>query len=255
MFDIWEKCDGKKNITNIRETAWRIVELQEKTSTRKLVDSLTEQKILDTLIEESKPMLLQAYIPFHPLLYTPFRYPPLKNGSRFGKKIEPSLWYGSINFETTMAEKAYYQLAFVNASHASFGMVVSPMTLFSVKINILKGIELNEPPFLKYKDQISSPISYENSQFLGRKMRENNIDGFKFISARDLNQGINIGLFNMHSFASKQPNAPSFQTWQCNTTKTNVEFVKLGSNNDHVFIFNIQDFTMDGIFPLPFTSG
>src|SRR5438046_816718 len=109
-FDVWKECNGIKNIRVINETAWRIVELQEKTSTRKLVDSIEEQKALDELIDESKPTLSISQAMFHPLLYTPFKYPPLKHGSRFGKKTESSLWYGSLNVETTMAEKAFYQL-------------------------------------------------------------------------------------------------------------------------------------------------
>src|SRR5579883_749608 len=127
--DIWKEGNGEKNITTINETAWRIVELQENTSTRKLVDSLEEQKILDELIEQSKPALLESQARFHPLLYTPFRYPPLKHGSRFGKKTEPSLWYGSLSPDTAMAEKAYYQLAFINASAGEFGLIISPMTI------------------------------------------------------------------------------------------------------------------------------
>ncbi len=91
-FDIWKECNGEKNITTFNEIAWRVAELQEKTSTRKLVDSIEEQKVLEELIDESKPPLLKSQIGFHPLLYTPFRYLPLKNGSRFGKKTEPSFW-------------------------------------------------------------------------------------------------------------------------------------------------------------------
>ena len=216
-----------------------------------MVDSIEEQKVLEELIDESKPPLLKSQSGFHPLLYTPFRYPPLKNGSRFGKKTEPSLWYGSLTPETAMTEKAYYQLAFINASTGNFGTIISPLTIFSVKLNIRRGVELNKQPFVEYKDQISSPNIYEFSQFLGQKMRENDVDGFKFISARDIKQGINVGLFKISSFANKQPNSGSFQTWQCNTTKNAVEFIRMGSIHEEALIFSIQNFMIGGTFPFP----
>jgi len=249
--DIWKECKGEKCIRAINETAWRMVELQEKTSTRKLVDSIEEQKVLEELIEEAKPILSTSQTRFHPLLYTPFRYPPLKHGSRFGKKTESSLWYGSLIIETAMAEKAFYQLAFINASAGEFGIVTSPMTIFSVKLKIIKGAQLNKEPFSKYENKISSPTTYKDTQLLGLRMRENDIDGFTFVSARDANMGINVGLFNMSAFEKKTPEEKSFQTWQCNTTKNNVEFIKIGSINDHTLTFSIKNFHIDGKLPFP----
>lgn len=249
--DIWNECNGNKNITSIKETAWRMV-LQEKTSTRKLVDSIEEQTILEELIEEYQPALLSSQLGYHPLLSTPFRHPPLKNGSRFGKKTEPSLWYGSLNIETVMAEKAFYQLAFINASAANFGLIASFMTTFSVQLNMAKGIKLNEAPFNQFKNEISSPSHYESSQLLGSRMRENNMDGFTFLSARDIkNQGMNVGLFKIKSFATKFPLAKSFATWTCNATKTNVEFIQSGSLEDNAYTFAIQEFQVNGILPFP----
>ncbi len=216
-----------------------------------MVDSIEEQEVLEELIEQSKPLLLLSQMNFHPLLYTPFRYPPLKNGSRFGKKTEPSLWYGSLTIETMMAEKAFYQFVFINASTANFGLVTSPMTTFSTHLNILNGIKLNETPFGQFKNEISSPSHYENSQFLGTRMRENNVDGFTFYSARDSKKGINVGIFKINAFRDKNPDRKSFATWQCNTTQMNVEFIQTGSLKEKIFTFSIQDFQVDGKLPCP----
>lgn len=249
--DVWKECNGVTNIRAINETAWRFVALQEKISTRKLVDSIEEQNVLDELIEKSKPTLAIAQTKFHPLLYTPFRCPPLKHGSRFGKRTEPSLWYGSLNIEAVMAEKAFYQLSLINASDVIFGIVSSPVNIFSVKLKIVNGVKLNEEPFIKYKDQISSPINYEVSQLLGARMRANNLDGFTFISARDKKMGVNVGLLKINAFANQNPDEGSFQTWQCNTTKINVEFTQMGSINDCTFTFPIKDFQVNGRLPFP----
>ena len=101
--DIWKKHNGTKYIKLLNETAWRIIEAQELISKRKLVDSFEEQVVLEEIIESDKPSITKEYLNFHPLLYTPFRYPPLKYGSRFGKKTEPSLWYGSLKLHTAIS--------------------------------------------------------------------------------------------------------------------------------------------------------
>ena len=48
----------------------------------------------------------------HYLLATPFRYPPLPYGSRFGSRFEPSLFYGARSASTALAESAYYRFVF-----------------------------------------------------------------------------------------------------------------------------------------------
>ncbi len=102
--NIWIDCNGKNYITSIDVEAWRIIEDQEKVATRKLVDSLDEVVILEELLELNKPEIKPDLLGLHPLLYTPFRYPPLPRGSRFGSNIERGLWYGSLKIQTAIAE-------------------------------------------------------------------------------------------------------------------------------------------------------
>jgi len=72
-----------------------MVEAQHVTSTRKLVDSDEEQQILEKEIDHVKPTLPDdaEFRGIHYLLSTPFRYPPLSHGSRFGTRHERSLWH------------------------------------------------------------------------------------------------------------------------------------------------------------------
>lgn len=72
--------------TNYKAQVYRMVESQEKVATMTLVDTL------DELIEETKPSIRHQK-PRHYLIQTPFRYPPLKHGSRFGSRFEPSIFY------------------------------------------------------------------------------------------------------------------------------------------------------------------
>ena len=53
--DIWTRCAGASRVRPLHLTAWRAVEAQHQVSTRKLVDSLEEQALLEQLIEGAKP--------------------------------------------------------------------------------------------------------------------------------------------------------------------------------------------------------
>src|SRR5512134_2866536 len=112
---IWTRCGGRANLRRLAGTAWRVVEGQHVVSTRKLVDSAAEHEILESLIEEVKPPLPDEpeFRGLHYLLVTPFRYPPLRHGSRFATRTERSLWYGSTRPRTAFAETAYYRLLFL----------------------------------------------------------------------------------------------------------------------------------------------
>lgn len=249
---IWKECNGKAHISSLNETAWRIVESQENSSTRKLVNTLDEQILLEHMIEEVKPPFLQEFRGYHPLLYTPFRYPPLKHGSRFGGRHERSLWYGSQKLKTAMAELAFYRLNFLSASDASLGVVVAQYTAFSVHVNAGLAIKLAEQPFLKFVDTISSPVNYSASQELGTAMRENGIEAFNFKSARDPETGVNIGLFSPSALARKQPESQSFQSWQCVADHRVVEFLRTSAIETDAATFSIDIFMING--KLPFTA-
>lgn len=118
--DIWQLCDGERQVRPLRGKLLRMVESQAQVATLQLVDNLAEQALLEELLESSKPPLPEAAEPLHYLLKTPFRYPPLRWGSRFGSVHEPSLFYAAQRLETAMAEAAYYRFVLWN------GMAVPP---------------------------------------------------------------------------------------------------------------------------------
>lgn len=64
-------------------SVWRMVEVQHIASTMKIVDNDAEQDLLETLLEGSKPAQPASALVLDYLLATPFRYNPLRGGSRF----------------------------------------------------------------------------------------------------------------------------------------------------------------------------
>ena len=97
----------------------RITDRQGESGTADLVDGLLEQARLEQLIDTVKPPIPCDWpeasdgrpMPSHPLLLTPFRYPPLASGSRFGRAHQRHLFYGARALETALAERAFHALA------------------------------------------------------------------------------------------------------------------------------------------------
>src|SRR5438105_3620504 len=154
---IWTRCAGVSRLGSLRLTPWRAVEAQHQVSTRKLVDSADEQILLEELIDRVKPADVTRGR-LHYLLSTPFRYPPLHHGSRFGGRHERGIWYGSETHRTVFAEVAYYRLVFLEGTRAELGVVTTQLTAFTVRARSTRGVDLVSAPFDAHRRPISSPV-------------------------------------------------------------------------------------------------
>ena len=162
--------------------AWRVVEAQHVISTRKLVDSAEEQEILERIIDDAKPPLPEGeeFRGLHYLLATPFRYPPLGHGSRFGTRAERSLWYGSALPRTAFAETAYYRLLFLEGTAAELAPLSVELSVFRVGVRARRGVDLSRGPFHEHRSVIASPVRYDATQRLGAEMRGDGVEAFRF---------------------------------------------------------------------------
>lgn len=229
-------------------TIHRVIEDQEEAATFSLVNNIEEQAILEELLEQSKPDMPEACDGIHYLLFTPFRYPPLKYGSRFGGNFEPSLFYGSLNISTALAETAYYRFYFISGMAEPYTDAISlTYSSYTVKINTNKGVFLNTHPFDDFEKEISSPIHYNASQKLGYSMREACVEAFQYTSARDPQKGINVALFTPKAFHSKQPQ--SLLGWFCKVTSDEIGFISKDSQKR--FSFHKEIFLVNGEIPVP----
>ena len=247
---IWTRCAGASEIRALRLAPWRAVEAQHQISTRKLVDSREEQELLEELIDRVKPPVSPAASPrLHYLLYTPFRYPPLRHGSRFGTRHEPGIWYGSETLPTAFAEVAYYRMVFLEGTRADLGSVTTQLTAFRVTARSARGVDLASPPFAAHRRAIASPASYTATQALGRAMRAADVQLFRYPSARDPADGTNVGLFTHEVFGKSKPR--DLQTWHCTATRDVVELTKRDYFGRDGYAFNRSVFLVDGRLPSP----
>ncbi len=247
--DIWTQCAGASEVTPLALDPWRVVEAQHQISTRKLVDSDAEQQMLEELIDGVKPVPVGPRL--HYLLSTPFRYPPLRYGSRFGTVLEQGIWYGAESTATALSENAYYRLVFLEGTHADLGPVDTEHTAFRVRLSTERGIDLLALPWSQHTADISSPTQYDASQALGSAMREHGIEVFRYRSARDSDEGVNVGVFVPTAFGKSRPRG--FETWHCLSTKEGVEFRRRDYFEREVLRFDRECFLVDGRLPAPAT--
>ncbi len=225
-----------------------MVESQEQVATNQLVRSLDRQAVLEDMLEATKPPRRRGTESLHYLLATPFRYPPLKHGSRFGTRSEPSLFYGSQETRTVLAEAAYYRFVFWSGmAQAPAGKLDTQHTLFGAAWRTEHGLQLQAPPFDRYRAQLASPDDYRASQALGSAMREAGIAAFEFVSARDPQGGLNVALFTPAAFARKAP--VSQDAWLCELGGERVRF--RAARGGELYDFPRTLFEIDGRLPWP----
>lgn len=247
---IWTRCG--RRLSPLVAEPWRAVESQHIISTRKLVDSTEEHELLEELIDGAKPPPPReaAFADLHYLLFTPFRYPPLPNGSRFGTRSERGLWYGSDTIETALAERAYYKLLFHSGTTARLpSPFTGQITLFQAKVNTERGADLSTGPFAPHRALISSPTEYSVSQRLGREMRADDVHALRYVSARDPAGGTNVGVFDAAAFARAEPTAQ--QEWFFTLGPDAVEYEKRDLIAPVTKTFPKTSFLVNGELPEP----
>lgn len=246
---IWEASEGPEHIGLLQGRLFRLVESQGQIATLGYVDTLEEQALLEELLDSVKPPYPADTETLHYLLKSPFRYPPLRWGSRFGRTHEPSLFYGGGTVHTTLAESAYYRFVFWYSMEGPSpkDRIRSEHTLFSARYHTPAGVRLQQPPFTQHLGELTHPSHYLPCQLLGSAMRAAGVQAFEYPSARDPERGHCIALFAPAALRSRQPDNSSL--WLCELSAQAVSFKQIATNT--LTTFMLPDFLVDGDLPLP----
>lgn len=248
MSDIWDVVGGKAFIQAISGYGFRLVESQETIATMEIVSNLEKQSILEEMLDsDSKPSYRAGTEHLHYLLSTPFRYPPLKHGSRFGGRFEPSLFYGGTSELVALCEAAFYRFYFYNDMEYApkHEFIQSQHTLFKFQYKSNTGVKLQDDPFNRYEDILRDPINYKPTQKLGTKMRKANVKAFEYRSSRDQSRNINIALFDASSLISRKP--MDEKSCLCQLSKSELVF----SIERKITKFSMSEFLVNGSLPIP----
>lgn len=245
----WAGCLARAQPQLLLGTLKRMVESQKQVATVALVDNLAEHDVLEALLEESKPPLPRAIARLDYLLRSPWRYPPLPWGSRFGTRYEPGLFYGALGNAALFAETAFYRLVFLAGPKRPLdGRVMSQHTLFHARYRAECGYDLTAPPFAEHAAVLTDPARYAPCQALGLALREAGAQAFVYRSARvrgAITEGNNIALVVPAALQSRQHQRP--EPVLCEATDSYVQL----RHRDAVHRFERAQFLVAGALPRP----
>jgi len=210
----WTPAAVSSERRRVSGLCWRSVEAQHRVSTMKLVDTLEEQGLLETLIDQSKPPLPPECRNLHYLLATPFRYgAPYPAGSRFRRAgLTAGVFYASNTPATAMVEMAFHRLLFFADSPATpWPANAGEYTVFSVRFRTSGGLDLTRAPLAADVERWTHPTDYSACQSLADAAREAGVDVVRCASARAAG-AVNYALLSCRAFAAREP--IERQTWR-----------------------------------------
>jgi hypothetical protein len=195
---------------------WRAVEAQHIAATLRLVDNLEEQRLLEDILEATKPPVPTEAKRLHYLLFTPFRYPPPR-GSRFRALDDPGVFYGAESVRTACAELGYWRWRFLTDSEGLVNLGPAQQTLFQAGVKTL-AVDLEKPPFSRDARLWRHPDDYSATQALAKTARSAGVGLIRYRSVRDPEGGGCGAVLRPDAFSSPDPTAPT-QTWLLTVTK------------------------------------
>jgi hypothetical protein len=212
---IWTHEELLASTVAIETTAWRVVEAQHCVSTMKLVDTLAEQKVLEDLLEETKPPIPPIPEGMSYLLFTPFRY-TARNGfsSRFRRgNSQDGVFYASASPETAIAEMAFYRkLFFAESPETPMPSNPAEFTAFAVQIRTECGLDLTRAPLNNNHAAWTDAQDYSQCHDLAEAARNIGVEVIAYPSIRDFQHRLNYAVLTPAAFAQVKPITQ--QTWR-----------------------------------------
>lgn len=209
-FNTWTPAAVSSEARPWAGPVWRMVEVQHTASTMKIVDNDAEQDLLETLLQASKPAPPATALALDYLLATPFRYHPLRGGSRFRAITDPGVFYGTESVRTASAELGYWRWRFLQDAVDLEKLEPVAHTAFSADVST-QGVDLRQPPFSADAAAWLHPADYSATQAFARVARLADIGCIQYQSVRDPKPAWCVALLTPQAFAKPRPRL--MQTW------------------------------------------
>ena len=211
LFNTWMPLAVSSEARPWQGAVWRIVEAQHTASTMKIVDNDNEQDLLETLLEGSKPAQPATALALDYLLGTPFRYNPLRGGSRFRAVTDPGVFYGAESARTASAELGFWRWRFLKDALDLEKLEPVAHTAFSADVST-QVVDLQKPPFSADAKAWLHPTDYSATQAFAQVAREANVGAIQYQSVRDPHPAWCVALLTPQAFSKTKPH-PLMQTW------------------------------------------
>ena len=243
-----------KHLTDLRLDAWRGVEDQTRTATARLTDDLAGQRRLEELLDAAKPPVPDfdgvsrvwvAGLDY--LLRTPFRYPPLRHGSRFGRRHETGIWYGAAEPRTVLYERAYYRFLDADRTAAGPSPAAPSFTMFSVRIDTDRGLDLLGRSLRSRRRRCSDPRHYAEAQVFGTAARAAGAHAIRYPSAREPGPTPGACVAVLHPRAFRPARIRTRQQWVAESDGERLLF----RHGDEVHLISRSVYLVGGALPQP----
>lgn len=238
----WMPLEVASRTSLCQLSLWRAVEAQHVVATRPLVDSRQEQELLETLLERDKPPVPAAVTAagLDYLLYTPFRYPPPRGGSRFRAYTDPGVWYGAERIRTACAEVGYWRWRFVTESAGLRRLDAVPHTIFQAMV-YATTVDLRLQPFRRDSPFWNDPADYSTCQAFARIARNARVQLIRYRSVRDPQHGGAGAVLEAAAFLG-MIGVRRRQTWFLSVDRERASWMRAGA---HRTASQAHEFTFD----------
>lgn len=220
----WTPAEVRSSAVFYNATVWRFVESQYRLATIDLVDSLSEQALLEALLENSPPFIPDPLEGLHPLLATPFRYRP-RSSSRFRSPHQPGVFYAAETHKSAAAEMAYHRWRFLNDSLDLEHLDPTNFIAFSLPLETLAA-DLTKDPLVRDFLIWTKKDDYSQTQEFANITRVATIPAIVYESVRDPERGRCVAVLDPAAFVNKDPDT-QWENWILTITPTRAIWVSL----------------------------
>lgn len=206
-----------------KQPVWRMVEDQNQIATLQITSNLSDQSLLEEILESRKPPLPNSNSDnLHYLLFTPFRYKTVNGatdtdkGSRFRSSgCTDGVFYCAEHVDTAAYEAAFYKALFFNESPGltppSSGL---QLTAFSCYLSSKMVIDLTIHQTLqRWSGEWENLDNYNQCQALAADARTAGIEIIAYKSVRDPQGRKNYAVLTPNVFDN--PSIIATQSWTC----------------------------------------
>jgi hypothetical protein len=204
---------------------WRGVEAQHLIATLRLADSAADHRLLEELLERSKPPLPPHAHARHYLLTTPFRYrSPI--ASRFRRPQDPGAWYGADELRTASAETGYWRWRFLIDSDGLASQALhTTHSFFRAQVRG-RCLDLTRSPWNAARDSWRQSREYGACHELAAAARNQRVAWIRYHSAR-VEAGTCGAVFEAAALTLSRTSP--MQTWVCRSTRAGVRLQRSGA--------------------------
>jgi hypothetical protein len=210
----WKAAWFSTGVRNKSADLWRGVEAQHVVSTMRLADNSAEQRVLEELLEASKPALPAAAAGRHYLVFTPFRYlSPV--ATRFRRAHDPGVWYGGEELETACGELAYWKWRFLMDSEGLRESALHTEHTFFLAAVRGRCADLTAAPWKAALRAWAHKTDFSQCQALADEARKRDVAWIRYTAVR-VAKGVCGAALEPESLSLREPFEQ--QTWACKTT-------------------------------------